>query len=184
EFSKFDRFSATPVCVLNQAAANFFFPQQSAIGRHIRSAEPNPKRPSCEIVGVVTDAKYLSLRQPVPPTIYYPYEQLPSFRWAGFITRSHDASAAIAAFKDVLRRYAADTPFLPPITMQRQLEDSIGKERLVAALSVFFGALALLLTGIGLYGLESQRVAQRTSEIGLRMALGAQRNEMFWFILR
>ena len=184
EFSKFDRFGATPVCVMNQAAANFFFPQQSAIGKHIRSTEPNPKRSSCEVVGVVTDAKYLSLREPAPPTIYYPYEQLPDFGWGGFITRSHDASAAVAAFKDVLYRYASDTPLLPFITMQRQLEDSIGKERLVAVLSLFFGGLALLLTSMGLYGLESQRVAQRTPEIGLRMALGAQKGDMLWFILR
>jgi len=184
EISKFDRFGAIPVCVLNQAAANFFFPQQSPIGKHIRSTEPNPKRPSCEVVGVVTDAKYLSLRESAPPTIYYPYEQLPDFRWAGFITRSHHTSAAIAAFKDALRRYAPDTPFLPPMTMQRQLEDSIGKERLVAVLSLFFGGLALLLTSIGLYGLESQRVERRTPEIGLRMALGAQKSDMLWFVLR
>ena len=184
EFSKFDRFGATPVCVLNQAAANFFFPQQSAIGNHIRSTEPNAKRPSCEVVGVVTDAKYVSLRESAPPTIYYPYEQLPEFRWIGFITRSRDNSAAIAAFKDALRRYAPDTPLLPPMTMQRQLEDSIGKERLMAALSLFFGGLALLLTSIGLYGLESQRVERRTPEIGLRMALGAQKSDMLWFVLR
>jgi putative ABC transport system permease protein len=184
EFSKFDRFGATPVCVLNQAAANFFFPRQSPIGKHIRSTEPSPQRPDCEVVGIVTDAKYLSLREPAPATIYYPYEQLPEFNSGGFITRSHDASAAIAAFKDVLHRYAPDTPLLPLITMQRQLEDSIGKERLVAVLSLFFGGLALLLTSIGLYGLESQRVAQRTPEIGLRMALGAQKGDMLWFILR
>src|SRR6201981_3403783 len=73
---------------------------------------------------------------------------------------------------------------MPHITTQRQLEDSIGKERLTAALSLFFGGLALLLTSIGLYGLESQRVAQHTAEIGLRMALGAQGKDMLWFILR
>ena len=70
------------------------------------------------------------------------------------------------------------------MTMQRQLEDSIGKERLVAVLSLFFGGLALLLTSIGLYGLESQRVERRTPEIGLRMALGAQKSDMLWFVLR
>ncbi len=184
DFSKFDRFGATPVCILNQAAANFFFHGQNPLGKHIRSTEPNATRPICEVVGIMMDSKYLSLRQSAPPTIYYSYDQLPDFRWAGFITRSQDTSVAVAAFKDVLHRFAADTPLLPPITMQRQLEDSIGKERLMAALSLFFGGLALLLTSIGLYGLESQRVAQRTAEIGLRMALGAQRTDMFWFILR
>ena len=184
EFSQFDRLGATPVCTLNEAAASFFFPRQSALGKHVRSTEPNAARATCEVIAVVADAKYLSLREPAPPTIYYPYEQLPSFNWVGFITRSHDTSAAVAAFKNALSRLAPDTPLLPPITMQRQLEDSIGKERLTAALSLFFGGLALLLTSIGLYGLESQRVAQRTAEIGLRMALGAQGKDMLWFILR
>ena len=123
-------------------------------------------------------------REPASPTIYYPYEQLPNFNRAGFITRSRDTAAAVAAFKDALRGVAPDTPLFPPITMQRQLEDSIGRERMTAALSLFFGGLALLLTSIGLYGLESQRVAQRRAEIGLRMALGARRKDMLWFILR
>ena len=184
EFSPFDRFGQAPVCILNRAAASFFFPGQSALGKHVRPAEPNAKRDICEVIAVVADAKYLSLREPASPTIYYPYEQLPNFNRAGFITRTRDTAAAVAAFKDALRGVAPDTPLLPPITMQRQLEDSIGKERMTAALSLFFGGLALLLTSIGLYGLESQRVAQRTAEIGLRMALGAQRKDMLWFILR
>jgi len=184
EFSQFDRLGRTPVCILNEAAACFFFPRQGAVGKHVRSTEGDAKGDSCEVIAVVADAKYLSLREPAPPTIYYPYEQLPDFNWAGFITRSHDTSAAVAAFKSALRRFAPDTPLLAPITMQRQLEDSIGKERLTAALSLFFGGLALLLTSLGLYALESQRVAQRTAEIGLRMALGAQRKDVHWFVLR
>jgi predicted permease len=184
EFSQFDRFGRTPVCILNQAAASFFFPRQNALGKHVRSTERDAKGDSCEVLAVVADAKYLSLREPASPSIYYPYEQVPNSNWGGFITRSHDTSAAVAAFKKALSRFAPDTPLLPPITMQRQLEDSIGKERLTAALSLFFGGLALLLTSIGLYGLESQRVARRTAEIGLRMALGAQTKDMLWFVLR
>jgi predicted permease len=184
EFSQFDRFGRTPVCILNEAAASFFFPRQGALGKHVRSTEGVAKGDSCEVVAVVADAKYLSLREPAPPTIYYPYEQLPNLNRAGFITRSHDTSAAVAAFNSALRRFAPDTPLLPPITMQRQLEDSIGKERLTAALSLFFGGLALLLSSLGLYGLESQRVARRTAEIGLRLALGAQGKDVRWFILR
>ena len=112
------------------------------------------------------------------------FRSLPASGWGGFITRSHDTSAAVAAFKGALHRIAPDTPLLPPITIERLLEDSIGKERMTATLSLFFGSLGLLLTAIGLYGLESQRVAERRAEIGLRMALGAQRKDMLWFILR
>lgn len=184
EFSEFDRFGGTPVCILNHAAAKVFFPGQSALGKHVRSAQTTAKGAACEVIAVVADAKYQSLREPAPPTIYYPYEQLPNFSWVGFITRSHDTSAAVAAFKNALSRFVPDTPLLPPITMQRQLEDSIGKERLTAVLSLFFGGLAVLLTSLGLYGLESQRVARRRAEIGLRMALGARGKDMLWFVLR
>jgi predicted permease len=184
EFSPFDRSGAPPVCIVNQTAANFFFPQQIALGKHVRSTMPVTTRPTCEIVGVVADAKYNSLRQPDPPTIYYSYEQVLSQFDLGFITRSRDTSAAVAAFKDALHRFAPDTPLMPAVTMQRQLEDSVGRERLLAVMSLFFGGLALLLTSIGLYGLETQRVTQRTAEIGLRMALGAQRRDVLWSILR
>src|SRR2546423_1538286 len=184
EFSEFARSGAPFVCLVNRAAANFFFAGQNALGKHIRSTEPMALQPACEIIGVVTNAKYLSLREPVPPTIYYSYEQIPKFERAGFITRSRDTATAVTAFTDALHRVAPDTPLLPAITMQRQVEDSVGQERLLAALSLFFGVVALLLTCIGLYGLEAQRVTQRTAEIGLRVALGAQRREVLWFILR
>jgi hypothetical protein len=184
EFSDFDHMGTNPVCIVNQAAANSFFPGQNALGKHIRPTEPRATHPVCEIVGIATDAKYLSLRQPAPPTIYYSYEQLPDFGWEGFITRSRDTAAAVAAFKDALHRFAPDTPLMPAVTMQRQLEDSVGRERLLAAMSLFFGGLALLLTSIGLYGLETQRVTQRTAEIGLRMALGAQRRDVLLSILK
>jgi predicted permease len=184
EFSEFDHMGTNPVCIVNQAAANSFFPGQNALGKHIRPTEPRATHPVCEIVGIATDAKYLSLRQPAPPTIYYSYEQLPDFGWEGFITRSRDTSAAVAAFKDALHRFAPDTPVMPAVTMQRQLEDSLGRERLLAAMSLFFGGLALLLTSIGLYGLETQRVTQRTAEIGLRMALGAERRDVLLSVLK
>jgi predicted permease len=184
EFSDFDRFGTNPVCIVNQAAANSFFPGQDALGKHIRPTEPRATHLVCEIVGIATDAKYLSLRLPAPPTIYYSYEQLPDFEWDGFITRSRDTSAAVTAFRDALHRFAPDTPLMPAVTMQRQLEDSVGRERLLAAMSLFFGGLALLLTSMGLYGLETQRVTQRTAEIGLRMALGAQRRDVLLSILK
>ena len=184
DFSDADRLSASPVCIVNLAAAKSFFPQQIALGRHLRATDPANPHAICEIIAVVADAKYLSLRLPAPPTIYYSYLQLPDFDPGGFVTRSLDTPTAISAFNAALHRLAADTPLLPPVTMQRQIEDSIGQERLLAALSVFFGGLALLLTCTGLYGLESQRATQRTPEIGLRLALGAQKHQVLWLMLR
>lgn len=184
EFSDADRGTQTPVCIVNQFAANLLFPNQNALGKHIRSATPIEARPTCEVVGIVSDAKYNSVREAAPPTVYYSYGQASADIEPGFITRSRDTSAAVSAFREALRIAAPDTPLLPAVTMQRQLEDAVGQERLLAALSLFFGALALGLTALGLYGLESQRVAQRTAEMGLRVALGAQRRDLFWLILR
>lgn len=79
---------------------------------------------------------------------------------------------------------APDTPLLPPVTMERQLEDSIGQERLLASVSLFFGGVALAMTCIGLYGIQVQRVTQRIPEIGLRMALGARPADMLWSMAR
>jgi putative ABC transport system permease protein len=184
EFSRFDTLSAPPTCILNKAAATFLFPLQSALGGHIRSTQAKPLHPPCDVVGIVADAKYQSLRQPAPPTLYLPYQQLPGFDVGGFILRSHDVGAAVSAFRDTRRRLAPDTPLLPSITMQRQIEDSVGQERLLAALSVFLGCAALFLTCIGLYGLESQQVRERSSEIGVRLALGAQCSAVVWTALR
>lgn len=184
EFTGHDTASAQPSCIVNRAAVRLLFPEQRSIGMHIRSAESKPLHTNCEVVGIVADAKYLSLRQSAPPTLYLPYEQLPSVDPGGFITLSRDSGSAIAAFKSALARFAPDTPLLPPITMQRQLEDSIGQERLLATVSLILGAMALVLTCLGLYALENQRVTRRTAEIGLRMALGARPGQMLSEVLR
>jgi putative ABC transport system permease protein len=184
EFSEFDRAGANAVCIVNQAAAGLFFPGRDALGMHVRSTEIGATRAACEIVGVVVDAKYNSVRQSVPPTIYHPYEQASTDIGLGFITRSRDTASAAAAFGTALRRVAPDTPVMPFVTMRRQLEASVGQERLLASVSLFLGGLALALTCIGLYGSEMQRVTQRRAEIGLRMALGAQRRDVARFVLR
>jgi putative ABC transport system permease protein len=169
---------------LNDAAANYFFGGPKAVGNHVRSLERGEKQPICEVVGVVANANYNSVRQTVPPTIYYSFEQSPSDFDLSFITKSETTASAVAGYQEALRTVAPDTPLLPAITMERQLEDSVGQERLLASVSVFFGAIALVLTCMGLYGLEMQRVTARTPEIGLRMALGARPWDMFWSVMR
>ena len=184
EFVESDRSNTEHVCVLNDAAGNYFFGGLDAVGNHIRSTERGEQQPVCRVVGVVANANYNSVRQAVPPTIYYSFEQSPADFDLSFITRSENTASAVAAYQEALRTVAPDTPLLPAVTMERQLEDSVGQERLLASLSVFFGAIALVLTCMGLYGLETQRVTARTPEIGLRMALGAQRGDMLWSVMR
>jgi predicted permease len=184
EFLESDRANTGHVCVLNDAAANYFFGGPEAIGKHIRSLERGDKQPVCEVVGVVANANYNSVKQAVPPTIFYSFEQTPPDSELSIITRSENTASAVVGYQEALRAVAPDTPLLPAITMERQLEDSIGQERLLASVSVFFGAIALVLTCMGLYGLETQRVTARTPEIGLRMALGARRRDMMWSVMR
>jgi predicted permease len=184
EFLESDRSSTEHVCVLNVAAASDFFGGPNAVGSHVRSLERGETQPVCEVVGVVANANYNSVRQAVPPTIYYSFEQSSPDFDLSFITRSAKTASAVAAYQEALRTVAPDTPLLPAVTMERQLEDSVGQERLLASLSVSFGAIALALTCMGLYGLETQRVTARTPEIGLRMALGAQRGDMLWSVMR
>ena len=127
EFLDSDTANTAPVCVLNDAAANYFFGGPDAVGNHIRSLERGEKQPVCEVVGVVANANYNSVRQAVPPTIYYSFEQSPPDFDLSFITRSENSTIAVAAYQEALRMVAPDTPLLPAITMQRQLQDSIGQ---------------------------------------------------------
>ncbi len=184
EFRESDRAESQHVCVVNATAARNFFGESDAVGKHIRSLDRGQKHSACEIVGIVEDAKYNSTRQQAPPTIYYNFEQMPAESGLSLITRSSTTATAVAAFQDALRMNAPDTPLLPPVTMERQLEDSIGQERLLASVSLFFGGVALAVTCIGLYGIQMQRVTQRIPEIGLRMALGAQPADMLWSMAR
>jgi len=184
EFRELDRADSQQVCILNAMAAKNFFGPSDAVGKHIRSLERGQTQSVCEIVGVVADAKYNSARQQAPATIYYTFEQMPPDTGLSLITRSSTTAAAVAAFQEALRMNAPDTPLLPPVTMERQLEDSIGQERLLASVSLFLGGVALAMTCVGLYGIQMQRVTQRIPEIGLRMALGAQRSDMLWSMAR
>ena len=130
-----------------------------------------------EVVGVVQDAKYASLRNAPRPTVYVPFDQTPWSPWAmHFEVRTEsDPLALVPTVRRVVRDLEPNLPLANVKTQTQQIAENLVQERLFARLSSFFGGLAVLLAWIGLYGLMAYAVTRRTGEMGIRMALGAQR---------
>jgi predicted permease len=169
--------------ILNSAAARLFFPNQNSLGQSVTETD---SKTSYEIVGVVGDTKYDDLRSPAPPTGYIPIAQFtgkkPSYT---MVVRYSGAKAPLAAaVRNITANLAPDVPAPLMSTMDQTVADSISTERVMAMLSLFFAGCALLVTAIGLYGTLSYNTARRTSEIGIRMALGAQRAGVVALVFR
>ncbi len=180
-FSERDGTSSAQVAVVNEELARRYFAGMNPIGqRYGLGGSPD----QIEIVGVVSDAKYNDLRQEFIPMAYYPWRQVMPARLNALVVRTAGDPAALAA---ALRRAVTSVHpdiFVDARTLTSQIEGSLVRERLMAHLSGFLGALAMLLACIGIYGVMAYAVTRRTSEIGLRMALGAAPGNVARMVLR
>ena len=169
------------VVIVNQAAAERLFPHQDAVHQQIYPGE-KPVR----IVGVVSDAKYLSLREPAPPTVYLSMTQdLPPMQiFTAIVRYTGDPGPVILAADTILHKLAPGMPIPGALSMEEQIRESLATQRLMATLASFFAITALLITSVGLYGTLAYSTARRTGEIGIRMALGALRQNIIRLILR
>jgi predicted permease len=172
------------VAIINQSMAKKFFPNESAIGKRFSMGDKFKIEDSYEIVGVVKDTRYFELREAVESMIYVSSWRQGAGDRVLCLRSTGDPKPLIEAVRREVRNLDSAIPVRETVTMERQLNNHISQERLIATLSSFFGSLALLLAAIGLYGLMAHTATRRTREIGIRMALGAQRTNVLWLILR
>jgi len=197
-FSESDTAGSQFVAVVNQAFAKKYFPNEDPVGRHF-GVYDREDFGAYEIVGVVANAKYRQPREEAQAMFFAPLSQwqrkLKNPTFINLETQTHYITSIVmsfrgapqnleAALRGALAHVDPNLTILDLRSLDQQLAGNFNQERLVARLTALFGLLTLVLASVGLYGITSYQVAQRTREIGLRMALGAQRNRMAALVMR
>ncbi|HTX76865.1 MAG TPA: ABC transporter permease [Terracidiphilus sp.] len=185
-FTSEDQQHSPKVAVINQTMARRFFPNRSAIGQHFGIGETPDHPADIEVIGVVKDAKYFTLDEGSQMAAYFPCTQSPGF-FGNFVVRyapGANRQEIVSRVRHSIAEINSNILVNSVSSLQEEVDRSIATQSVIAELSSFFGILAVFLACIGIYGLLSYSVARRTSELGIRLALGAQSHALLWMILR
>ena len=182
DFADSDTATTPPVGIINEEFARRFLPNLNPLGHKIGSDDG---RWSMTVVGVVKNHKYRSIDEEPIPMAWYEYAQIPMIGPMTVEMRVHgDPLAILPTARKVVQGLDPNLPLIQPMTQRAQFETTISHQMLFARLAGFFGLLAVILVATGLYGTLSYRVSMRTAEIGVRMAVGARREQVLWMILK
>ena len=185
DFTLNDTQASAKVAIVNEKFAKKYIGSVNAIGHHIGPGGDPGTKTDVTIVGVVRDTKYEGMRDDIPEEVFRPYEQMDfTLGMATYVRTARSPEQTFTAIRSVVHQMDQNLPVFEMKTLEKQVENSLVTERLVATLSTAFGMLATLLAAIGLYGVMAYTVARRTREIGIRMAIGAATTDVVWLVMR
>jgi putative ABC transport system permease protein len=171
------------VAIVNETFTRLFFPNGDAIGHRVGLGGARPETPWSTIVGVVADVKTARLDQDTMPQIYFPHSQSPSPVMTLILRTSYDLPTTARAVAATINQLDPEMPVYDIKTMEERIAQSVGQPRFQTTLLAWFATVALFLAGIGIFGVVAHSTEQRTHEIGIRMALGADSERVLGYVV-